>query len=172
MIACLADARYLAQTGRPAAATARLRLILAVEPENEEAWLWFAALQSDLAARRDALLRVVALNPHNVQALRGLGRSLSRQAPPYSLWNRRYPNRSAQPGRAVARAEPIVSASAATAAETVATSAPGVSLFSTLLVTACFTGALALGLEVGRRIIEPLTAMLQTALPQVLARFL
>lgn len=68
----VAEARRLARAGRTAAAEQRLRLALAEEPTDVEAWLWLAALQTDVAARRAALEQVLALEPGNQSAHRAL----------------------------------------------------------------------------------------------------
>ncbi|HBY96694.1 MAG: hypothetical protein M5U01_03235 [Ardenticatenaceae bacterium] len=195
MIACLADARYLVSSGRPVAATARLRLILATHPDNEEAWLWFAALQSDPANRRNALIQVLALNPRNPKALRGLAGLTPRQPHPYSLWHRqvsrgpttalalaprpryalwdRYQSRpSTGTALAVACERPLAWPATTHTRRSRSRIAPRTPFFSTLLATACFVGALALGLEVGHRLLDPATAILQTALPRAVALLL
>src|SRR6185295_11071784 len=43
-----------------------------LEPHSEQAWLWLSGAVDSAAERRYCLERVLAINPHNAAALRGL----------------------------------------------------------------------------------------------------
>jgi ferric-dicitrate binding protein FerR (iron transport regulator) len=68
----VAEARVLVGHGRYAAAEHRLRLALAEEPIDGEAWLLLASLQTDVEAKRAALYQVLSLDPQHEEALRAL----------------------------------------------------------------------------------------------------
>ncbi len=68
----LQQAIDLAKAGRREEAEALLRQILAQQPDNEAAWMWLSGVTRDQAVKREALTNVLAINPHNRLAQRGL----------------------------------------------------------------------------------------------------
>ncbi len=68
----LRDAIAAVRDGRRGTAYDLLHQIVAADPDNSEAWLWLSGVEVEPAAQRAALERVVALEPGNTRALRGL----------------------------------------------------------------------------------------------------
>jgi twitching motility two-component system response regulator PilG len=87
--ALLRDAVAAAKIGDKPLARALLREILESNPNNEQAWLWRAAVAEDRAEAMSFLEKVLAINPENRQALSTL--AAYRIAPPPSS------NRNAAP---------------------------------------------------------------------------
>jgi cytochrome c-type biogenesis protein CcmH/NrfG len=70
----------LAKTGDKAAARILLQQIVASEPDNARAWGWLAFCAETTAEKRDALERVLDLDPDN-QAVRRALDSLPEEKP-------------------------------------------------------------------------------------------
>jgi hypothetical protein len=73
-----------ARSGNHPVARQLLADVLRHEPRNETAWLWMAGVAGDDARRRECLERVLAINPHNQAARRGLGQLQPPPADPTS----------------------------------------------------------------------------------------
>lgn len=58
-----------------------LREAVKLDPNNEHAWLWLAGAVPSDDQRRECLKRVLAINPNNVSAQRGLARLTAEAAP-------------------------------------------------------------------------------------------
>ena len=80
----LQQAIDLAKTGRREEAETLLRQVLAQQPENEIAWLWLSGVTRDETVKQQALTRVLAINPHNALAQKGLALFSSPSAGPAS----------------------------------------------------------------------------------------
>src|SRR5262245_5148396 len=61
-----------AKAGHKAEARSQLRAVTVSDPSNEVAWLWLAGVADSPHDAMTALQRVLAINPTNRQALRGL----------------------------------------------------------------------------------------------------
>ncbi len=61
-----------ARSGNHAEARLVLRQALAADPKNEQAWLWLSAVEATNSEKIAALQRVLAINPQNAAAQRGL----------------------------------------------------------------------------------------------------
>lgn len=72
MMTLLQQAIDLAKAGRREEAEALLRQVLAQQPDNEVAWIWLSGVTRDQDVKREALTKVLAINPHNRLAQRGL----------------------------------------------------------------------------------------------------
>lgn len=70
--ALVGRARSAAQAGRRAEARYFLEAALRLDPDNEEAMLWWAGLTASPEVRLAALNRVLEINPHNRRAQEGL----------------------------------------------------------------------------------------------------
>lgn len=66
------EAETAMRRGQSARARRFLRWILAVCPEEEEAWLWLARLATDQGERIDSLRRVYALHPDSPRVVAAL----------------------------------------------------------------------------------------------------
>ena len=60
------------RAGRKSEARRLLALMLEADPRNEDAWLWMSAVVDTDEQRIDCLKRVLAINPANGPALKGL----------------------------------------------------------------------------------------------------
>lgn len=72
MMTLLQQAIDLAKAGRREEAEALLWQVLAQQPDNEVAWMWLSGVTRDQAVKREALTNVLAINPHNRLAQKGL----------------------------------------------------------------------------------------------------
>ncbi len=68
----LRQGQAAARAGRPGAARRLLRESAHLAPDNEEVWLWRAAVAASPQETKHHLERVIALNPENKRALAGL----------------------------------------------------------------------------------------------------
>ncbi len=98
----LASAIAAAKAGNKAEARQLLAQVLRNDPQNEPAWLWLSGVVGTDDERIDCLERVLAINPGNPHARRGLAvlrRQVKRRTPPaYAISP---PSSPAQPTRAV-----------------------------------------------------------------------
>jgi hypothetical protein len=69
------------QAGDRAKAHELLSEVVKVDPENEQAWYYLAASESDLALRKEHLERVLEINPENAKAREVLDRIKARETP-------------------------------------------------------------------------------------------
>ena len=74
MTTLLQQAIDLAQKGQRQDAEALLRLVVAEQPKNEAAWMWFSAVTQDVEEKQQALEQALAVNPANALAQKGLTR--------------------------------------------------------------------------------------------------
>ncbi len=68
----LAQGIAAAKAGQRDAARQLFQTLLRQDPRSELGWLWLSGLLDAPAQKRDCLQRVLAINPHNELALRGL----------------------------------------------------------------------------------------------------
>jgi tetratricopeptide (TPR) repeat protein len=71
-IALLQQGIALTKAGRQAEARQALEQVLEVDERNEQAWLWLSGVADSLEERRNCLENVLAINPANTAAQRGL----------------------------------------------------------------------------------------------------
>ena len=82
--AMLNQAVAAARAGRKAEARRLLETILEADERNEQAWLWLGAVVDDPQERITCLENVLALNPNNETARRGLAALRAASPPPAS----------------------------------------------------------------------------------------
>jgi tetratricopeptide (TPR) repeat protein len=71
-----------ARAGRAQEARRLLQQIVALDPDNEMAWLWLSGLVATNQEKMNCLERVLRSNPHNAYARAGLDRLRSASPPP------------------------------------------------------------------------------------------
>lgn len=81
MKATLQEAIAAIRANQPARAYQLLANILRQDPTNEQAWLWMSAVVDTYEAKAMCLEKVLALNPHNAAARRGLSALRSHLGP-------------------------------------------------------------------------------------------
>ncbi len=74
MATLLQQAIDLAKSGERDAAETLIRQVLETNPNNEVAWIWLSGVSRDVLVKREALKRVLQLNPDNQLAKEGLKR--------------------------------------------------------------------------------------------------
>ncbi len=74
MATLLQQAIDLAKAGERDAAETLIRQVLETNPNNEVAWIWLSGVSRDVLVKREALKRVLQLNPDNKLAIEGLKR--------------------------------------------------------------------------------------------------
>jgi len=74
MATLLQQAIDLAKAGERDAAETLIRQVLEADPNNEVAWIWLSGVSRDVLVKREALKRVLQLNPDNTLAKEGLKR--------------------------------------------------------------------------------------------------
>ncbi|HEY1013601.1 MAG TPA: hypothetical protein VGE07_12900, partial [Herpetosiphonaceae bacterium] len=76
----LQQAMAAAKAGQRDTARGLFQAVLRDNPRSEVAWLWLSGLLDDPARQRDCLQRVLALNPANEAARRGMERLAQSEA--------------------------------------------------------------------------------------------
>src|SRR5687767_2385708 len=76
----LAQGIAAARANQKDAARQAFQAVIRQDPRSESAWLWMSGLVDDPAQQRDCLQRVLALNPQNEHARRGLERLAKSEA--------------------------------------------------------------------------------------------
>jgi tetratricopeptide (TPR) repeat protein len=79
--------KALAELGQKPQAYRLIERATAVDPANEEAWIWRAGLTEDGQETISALSHALALNPENAQARAGLEWAMSRQPDSTTSWS-------------------------------------------------------------------------------------
>jgi hypothetical protein len=78
----LAQAIQAVKAGNRAEARQLLQTLLKQEPGNEQAWLWLSAAVTNHEAQIKCLQQVLAINPANQSAQRGLAKLTATPEPP------------------------------------------------------------------------------------------
>ncbi|HET7080071.1 MAG TPA: hypothetical protein VFM49_21770 [Chloroflexia bacterium] len=76
----LAKGKTAATSGQKDLAREYLGRVVQLEPQHEEAWLWLSGVANNLPMMKSCLERVLAINPHNQQALEGMNWVRGREA--------------------------------------------------------------------------------------------
>lgn len=76
----LTKGKLAATSGQKDLAREALQRAIELEPDNEEAWLWLSGVANSLPMMKQALARVLAINPNNPQARDGMAWVEQREA--------------------------------------------------------------------------------------------